>query len=75
MANTATACAHCNLAKGFHREDSFVEICRHIATHAGSLPAMARAHGKTSGVCDDPVHEVLGDAVLALVGGDGVERG
>ena len=26
----------------------------HIATHAGSLPAMARAHGKASGVCDDP---------------------
>merc|ERR1719265_1880333 len=31
--NTATACAHCNLAKGHHTQEAFIEICRHIATH------------------------------------------
>merc|ERR1719331_3269232 len=34
-ANTTTACAHCNLAKGYHKPIAFTEICRHICTHQG----------------------------------------
>ena len=33
--NLATACAHCNLAKGHRRVREYVEACRHIATHRG----------------------------------------
>jgi len=31
--NTATACAVCNISKGFNTRRAFVEICRHIATY------------------------------------------
>lgn len=41
--NTAPACKTCNLMKGYHRVESFVSICRTIATHKklgdfGSFP-------------------------------------
>ncbi|CAE8663525.1 unnamed protein product, partial [Polarella glacialis] len=35
LTNTETACAHCNLAKGHHTEEAFVEICRHVASQKG----------------------------------------
>ncbi|CAE8718305.1 unnamed protein product [Polarella glacialis] len=35
LSNTETACAHCNLAKGHHTEEAFVEICRHVASQKG----------------------------------------
>lgn len=34
-ANVATACAMCNLMKGYRSVRGYVEACRHIATHRG----------------------------------------
>ena len=34
-ANVATACAMCNLMKGYRSVRGYVEACRHVATHRG----------------------------------------
>jgi len=33
--NTAPACTMCNMGKGCHSKEAYIEICRHISTHRG----------------------------------------
>jgi len=74
--NVRTACAHCNLAKGHHSEEAFVEISRHITTHRGlgdfgrfpeRFPINVSRRSRSSYLADSKTHALTNEQFREIV--------